>query len=183
MFSVGRLLVFSFLNCYKKVMFKKWKIQTKTTKPSIKISGGMKNQDLLKPNFSQLLSCKTLRRLNYNFECLCWGKKYSSSTRPSLPSQIKNSLPCRKEFPEGIFLWKKEVLTIVTISLPLSMSLLGRSLPLFQYELHLSNPAEVGTRCGYRIVDEISIAVITMVQIKGETKINLSCLEEPLMNY
>lgn len=146
----------------------------KPTKPSIKMSGGMKNQDLFKPNFSQFLSCKTLKRLNDNFECLCWGKKYSLRTRPSLPSQIKIHCPAA--------LWKKKVLTIVTISLP-RVSLLDRSLPPFQYESHLSNPDEVGTRCGYRIVDEISIAVITMAQLKGEIKINLSCLEEILMNY
>lgn len=47
----------------------------KTTKPSIKVSGEMKKQELLKPNFSQLLSCKTLKIPNYNFECLFWRKK------------------------------------------------------------------------------------------------------------
>lgn len=59
-------------------------------------------------------------------------------------------------------------MTVVAISLPLSVCLLGRPLPCFLHESHLSNPAKVGTRCRYRIVDEISAAVITMVQIKGE---------------
>lgn len=81
-----------------------------------------------------------------------------NKTQPS--KSDKNSLLCSP--------LKRKVLTVVTISLPLSECVLGRPLPPFLYESHLPNPAEVGTRCRHRVVDEISIAVITIIE--GEKK-------------
>lgn len=175
---------FSFLNCYKNLMKffkkkgkkKKRKRDKQKPKPSIKRSGGTEKQELPKPIFSYLLNGKTLRRPNYNLEYLRKKKKKSSTrARTCLLRQIKNSLFCT--------LWRRKALTVLTISLPLSMCLLGRPLLPILHGSCWSNTAEVAARCGYRLVAEISVSVMTMAQIKGEIIFSLSPLEETLLTF
>lgn len=115
----------------------------------------MEKQELPKPNFSHLLNSDTLGRPNDNSEYL-W-KKPKSSQEQDPGSRGRSGA-----------LWRRKVLTVITISLPLSVCLAGRPLLLLLHGSHWSNPAEVGARCGYRFVAEISITARTMVQIKGE---------------
>lgn len=162
MFPASCLLVLSFLNCYKKLMFKKWNKQTKTHKAQYQNVRRDEEPRASQAKFFSASQLQNSKETKWQFWMIVLEKKKSSSSsRPSLPSQIKNSLLCSP--------LKKESVDSCHYFSP-TVCLLGRPLPPFLHESNWSNPAEARTRCRYRIVDEVSVAVITMVQIKGEKK-------------
>lgn len=95
MFFANCLLFLSFLNCYKKLMFKKWNKQTKNHKAQHQSVGRDEETRASQAKFfsaSQLQNSKDTKLQFWMF--VLEKKKSSSSARPSLPSQIKNSVLC-----------------------------------------------------------------------------------------